>query len=243
MCWSASVTAGVMAFGAVATVVALQRRYPPAVPLALGYFTAMEALQFAGYVVLGNCGNPSNQVVTLLSFLHIAFQPFVINAFAMELIATDDKARARPWVYAACAVSAVVMLLQVYPFDWAGSCRPGLPLCGAALCTVPGDWHIAWNIPYNGLLVPLEALIGTHFGFPTYILAVFVVPLLYGAWRFTLFHALAGPILASLLTRNPNEMPAIWCLFSIGLILVSLSPWLRAGVSRPGGWGRVAADA
>ena len=64
-------------------------------------------------------------------------------------------------------------------------------------------------------------------GFPTYWLAVFLLPLIYGAWRFVIFHALAGPILASLLTSNPNETPAIWCLFSIGIILIGLSPLIR----------------
>jgi hypothetical protein len=233
----------VLALGTVATVVTLKRGDPPAVPLALGYFTGMEALQLAGYAVLDACGNPLNQVVTLLSFLHIAFQPLIINAFAMELVPAADKVRARPWVYGLCALSAVAMLLQVYPFGWAGSCRPGAPLCGAGLCTVAGDWHIAWDIPYNGLLVPFEALTGTWLGFPTYMLAVFVLPLAYGAWRFALFHAMAGPVAASLLTSNSNEMPAIWCLFSVGIVLFSLSPWLRARVSRPGGWGRAAAAA
>ena len=66
--------------------------------------------------------------------------------------------------------------------------------------------------------------------FPAYLLAVFVLPLAYGAWRFVLFHALAGPILAGTLTDNPLEMPAIWCLFSIGIILIALSPGIRYGL-------------
>lgn len=240
MCFSVSVTVGTVLLGTVATAVALGRGHPPAVPLVLGYFTLMEALQLVGYAVLDDCSSPANQVVTFLSFLHIVAQPFVINAFALELVPAAAKLRARPWVYAACAVSATVMLLQAHPFDWAGGCRPGTPLCGVALCTVAGHWHLAWLVPYNGLLVPLEALIGVHFGFPTYVLAVFVLPVLYGAWRFTLFHLLAGPVLAALLTTDPNELPAIWCLFSVGIVLFALSPWVRARVSRPGGWGRAA---
>jgi hypothetical protein len=106
------------------------------------------------------------------------------------------------------------------------------------LCTVAGHWHIAWHVPYNGLLVPVEALLGTWFGLPTYVAAFFLLPLAYGAWRFVVFHFLTGPILVSLLTRDPNEMPAIWCLFSVGLMVLSLSPRLRARVSRPGGWAR-----
>ncbi len=43
MCWSVSATIGVMAVGAVATVVTVRRRDPPVVPLALGSFTLMEA--------------------------------------------------------------------------------------------------------------------------------------------------------------------------------------------------------
>ena len=64
-------------------------------------------------------------------------------------------------------------------------------------------------------------------GFPTYLLVAFLLPLAYGAWRLVVFHALAGPILASALTDNPNEMPAIWCLFSIGILLIGLSPMIR----------------
>jgi len=119
------------------------------------------------------------------------------------------------------------MLMQLYPFAWAGECAPGSNLCADRLCTVSGDWHLAWDLPYNGLMVPLEQAIGTTLGFPSYILAAFALPLLYGAWRFSLFHLLVGPVAAGLLTAKPNEVPAIWCLFSIAIILIALSPAIR----------------
>ncbi|MCL5775936.1 DUF5765 domain-containing protein [Limibaculum sp. FT325] len=227
MCWSEAASLGMVGLGTVATGVTVMRREPPAIPFALGYFTLMEALQFAGYQVVDECGTAANQAITLLSFLHIVFQPFVINAFMMELVPAPVKARMRRAVFAVCAASAAVMLAQLAPFDWAGACAPGALLCAERLCLVSGEWHIAWDIPYNGLLVPLETALGTSPGFPSYMLAVFVMPLLYGAWRFVLFHLLAGPLLARLLTDNPNEMPAIWCLFSIGLVLAGLSPAIR----------------
>jgi hypothetical protein len=62
-------------------------------------------------------------------------------------------------------------------------------------------------------------------------LSVFVLPLIYGAWRFAVFHLIVGPILAYNLTNNPNEYPAIWCLFSIGIVLVALSPMVRRQVA------------
>jgi hypothetical protein len=213
--------------GAAATGVALARGEPRAIWLTIGYFTIMETLQAAGYVVVDQCGSRSNQTITLLSFLHIVFQPFFINAFAMELVPGPVRVRLRRSVYSCCAVCSAIMLAQLYPFDWAGSCRVGDALCGARLCLTSGNWHIAWQIPYNGLLHPLEDAIGLHSGFPTYMIAVFVVPLAYGAWRFVVFHALVGPILASLLTASPNEAPAVWCLFSIGILLIGLSPLVR----------------
>jgi hypothetical protein len=41
------------------------------------------------------------------------------------------------------------------------------------------------------------------------------------------FHALIGPLLAAQLTPNPNEIPAIWCLFSIGIAMIAVFPPVR----------------
>jgi hypothetical protein len=231
MCWSMAVSAAMVGVGGVATAVTLHRRDTPAVPLTLAYFTLMEGLQVAGYTVIDQCGTPANQTVTLLSILHIVFQPLIINAFAMALVARPVGLAMRTLVFGLAAASSVLMLLQLYPFDWAGPCLPGSQLCAERLCTVSGDWHLAWDVPYNGLItgLPLPEAVAA-LGFPSYMLAAFALPLLYGAWRFVLFHAVAGPILAGLLTDNPNEVPAIWCLFSIAIILVALSPLVRRGL-------------
>ena len=236
MCWSATASITMIGIGAVATGVTAARGEPRAIWLALGYFTIMEALQAVGYAVVDQCGTTSNEAITLLSYFHIVFQPFFINAFAMELVPGPVKARLRRAVYLCCAASSAMMLAQLYPFEWAGTCRLGESLCGAELCLVSGEWHIAWNIPYNGLLHPLADVLGFHSGFPTYMLVAFVVPLAYGAWRFVIFHALAGPILASFLTANPNEVPAVWCLFSIGIILMGLSPLIREQFKTTAWW-------
>ena len=223
--------------GIVATGITISRRMPIAIPATLGYFSVMELLQASGYMVLDECGTPSNEIITLLSVLHIVFQPFFINAFAIELMRHRVTSRFRVVVYIACAISATIMLLQLYPFSWAGNCQVGASMCGSVLCTVSGEWHIAWSIPYNGLMLPLENAVGTYLAFPTYFLVVFLLPLTYGAWRFVVYHALAGPILASLLTSNPSEVPAVWCLFSIGLIIIALSPMARRIIAGTGGPG------
>ncbi|WP_390913767.1 DUF5765 domain-containing protein [Pseudosulfitobacter sp. SM2401] len=238
MCWSVEASVGMVAVGTIASAVTYRRGDPPAIWLTLGFFAIMEALQVAGYGVVDQCGTASNTSVTVLSYLHIAVQPFFINALAMELVPGVVKRRVRVWVFAACAVSSLVMLAQISPASQLGACQPGSPLCADRWCTVSGDWHIAWDVPYNGLLVRVERIFGIYSGFPTYMIAAFILPLIYGAWRFVIVHAVAGPILAASLTTNPNEMPAIWCLFSIAILLISLSPVVRKTVSTTHWWGR-----
>jgi len=237
MCWSIEATTAMVVVGAAATGVLYQQRQPAAIWLTLAYFTTMEVLQLSGYMVLDQCGTGANRSVTVLSYLHIAFQPLFINAFAMELVPDPVKRRVRRGVFALSAASAAVMLAQILPIAPLGQCTPGVPLCGESYCTVSGSWHIAWDIPYNGLFVPFETAIGIQSGFPTYMATVFILPLLYGAWRFVALHVVTGPVLAWSLTSNPNEMPAVWCLFSVAILCVSLSPLVRRSVSARTWWG------
>jgi hypothetical protein len=150
----------------------------------------------------------------------------------MELLPSPVKARLRRWVYGLCAISSAVMLAQLLPFGWAGACRIGDTLCGAELCLVSGQWHIGWDVPYNGLMNGvgdvIEAATGLRPDFPTYTLTVFALPLIYGVWRFVLFHALAGPTLAYALTSDPNEAPAVWCLFSIGILVIGSNQLIQS---------------
>lgn len=236
MCWSIAASVGMVVGGIAATVLSSSRKQPKAITFTLGYFTAMEALQASGYLVIDDCGGSANRTITLLSFLHIVFQPFFINAFAMELVPQGVRTRVCITVYVVCAVSAAVMLLQLAPLEGVGSCRPGDILCGLRLCLVSGEWHIAWQIPYNGLLAPFDESLGTNFAFPTYVLTVFLLPFLYGAWRFCIMHLVLGPLLANVLTNNPNEWPAVWCLFSIVILIIGLSPWMRARFTTSTWW-------
>jgi hypothetical protein len=224
MCWSLTASLTMMAAGSATTIYVLRTGGPTAIWATVGYFTIIEGLQAGGYLVADACGTTTNQLITVLSFLHIVFQPFFINALAMQLIPDPVSKRIRVVVYVLCATSAAFMLAQVYPFEWAGTCRIGQALCGSKLCLRSGEWHIAWDIPYNGLARPFDDVTGANWGFPTYMLTALVLPLFYGSWRFAIFNLFAGPVLANMLTSNVNESPAIWCLFSIGIILIAISP-------------------
>lgn len=231
MCWSLPVSLGMTALGGGASILARRRGLPRAVWVALGYFALMETFQAAGYLVINACGTPANQAITLLSFLHIAFQPAFINAISLELIPAEVSRRLRFGVYVVCALCSAFMIAQLLPLEWAGECRIPETMCARTLCTRSGDWHIAWDIPYNGLGTWLEDLIGSNWGMPSYMLSVFLMPFLYGSWRFTIFHLLLGPVFANALTTNNNDVPAIWCLFSVGIVSFAFFPpmvdWFR----------------
>ncbi|PPD41889.1 MAG: hypothetical protein CTY15_12975 [Methylocystis sp.] len=231
MCWSLPVSIGTTALGLGASVVARRRGMPKAIWISLAYFALMEALQAAGYLVINACGTSANQVITILSFLHIAFQPAFVNAISLTLIPDEVARRIRFGVYIVCGLSTAFMIAQLLPLEWAGACRIPETMCAKELCTRSGDWHIAWDIPYNGLGTAIENLIGADWGMPSYMLSTFLMPFLYGSWRFTLFHLLLGPVFANQLTTNNNDVPAIWCLFSVGIVAFAFFPpmveWFR----------------
>lgn len=228
MCWSEGASLAMVGIGAAATFVAARRGMPAAVPVTIGYFTLMEGLQVVGYLAIDDCSLTTNKAIALLSYVHIAFQPIFINLFAMAIIPMVVPERTRRTVLALAGLATALILLRLVPLDWAGQCHAGATLCGTGLCVYTGTWHQAWSLPLNDMWGALGGDL-LRFGapFPAYMLAVFVMPVFYGAWRFALYHALCGPILARMLTDNPNEMPAIWCLFSIALALVALVPQFR----------------
>ena len=231
MCWSgeASAVLATVGFGTAAVLANKGESKQLWVPLT--YFACMELLQAATYIYINLCDAPPNQILTLFGYVHIAFQPFFVNMVAMYFIPEPVRQKISTFVYSVCAAGAVAMLVKMYPFDWAGKCMIGLEaFCGSQACSVSGDWHIAWQLPLNGLKIDLSAhLPGVIYGLHgiTYILVAFVMPVIYGSWRFVAFHILMGPILSMLTTRDPNEYAAVWCLFSIALCLSVIKSPIR----------------
>jgi len=229
MCWSGEASLTLAAVGLGATVYAAHKKESPLLWMTLGYFSLMELLQGFTYSVIDECGLPSNQIATLFGYLHIAFQPFFINALAMYFVPEHVRKKISIPVYSLCFVSAIIMLIQLYPFDWAGTCAIGRPLCGEILCSVRGSWHIAWLVPANGIgnwLFYDDILFFTS-GYFSYVIAGFILPFLYGSWRVTVYHYFMGPFLAGLTTSNANEHPAVWCLLSIGFLLIVVKTPVR----------------
>lgn len=228
MCWNLEASATVAAIGLGSTAYAIYRREPLPLTAALAYFSTMELLQAFTYTVVDQCGTPMNEVYSFLGYLHIAFQPFFITAVSLYFISAEARRRAAVPTYVACAFSALIMLMMIYPFSWAGQCTPSSPMCGATFCSYYGSVHIAWDFPINGLMDEVAKYHLAPFGMWTaYIIPAFVLPILYGSWKFTLYHLLMGPIPARLITGSADEMGAFWCLLSIMFLLIVIKTPVR----------------
>lgn len=238
MCWSAEASTAMAAAGFGLAIYTARKGEPVAFWGVLGFFSLMEVIQAASYPVLGQCQNPANQWLTRLAYLHISLHPFAFNALAMQMIPADIRARIRLPVYALCAAATAYTLAQLIPFAEAGQCATHRAMCGTGFCTLPGVWHLAWEMPVNGWgngmmfsEIPLFRLFPN--GYIGYGLGVTFLPLLYGAWRITAFQFAMGPVLSSFLTPNINEQPAIWCLMSVGIAaIIIFTPLRRALTTR-----------
>ena len=218
MCWSGEASAVLATSGLATTAYLAVKGEKKELYLALGYFSLMELLQAITYTVINECENPLNQIYTLLGYLHIVFQPFFVNMVSQHFIPQDVAKKIGPFVYTLCFISSILMLVKLYPFTWAGSCSVATePMCGTTLCSLAGNWHMAWDLPLNDM--PMTIVI--------YCLACFLLPLIYGSWRVTIGHVFSGPAIAILLNTQKNEWPAVWCLLSIGLILMVIKTPLR----------------
>lgn len=230
MCWSGQASAALAAGGFAGSIYFYRKGESAALCVPLAYFAGMEALQAFTYTVINQCSNPDNQIATLLGYLHIAFQPFFINAVSMYFIPDAVRKKIQYFVYALCFVAAWFWIMRLYPFDWAIPCyyvkysipflktvHPSIPFCGPEICSTSGVWHIAWQIPARFTMLFDNS----------YVFVAFLLPILYGSWRMTLYHLITGPILAALTTNNANEWAAVWCLYSIGLLGLLIKSPLR----------------
>jgi hypothetical protein len=222
MCWSGEASAAIAIAGLSSAYFLKRKGEPKEIYLPTAYFVLMEGLQAVTYTVVGECGNPSNVLLTRLAILHISFQPFFVNMLGMEFVDEKVKKRIQTPIYLMCGVVAALCLGRLLPlYDTFGRCELGTAMCShTQTCAYRGEWHIGWDILLNGLNAQWR----------WYVLAAFVVPVLYGSWKWSLYHYLVGPLLASLTTTDVNERPAVWCLFSTCIIALLVNTRAREWV-------------
>lgn len=213
MCWNAPVSLAIGAAGIATAGVAHARGESKMITAPLVFFSLMELLQYASYWYIGACTLQANTLLTQISYVHIAFQPIFMN-MVMMYSAPPISIRIRTIVFALCGVSTIAMLIKIVPTGAQHLCAAGETLCGPMWCSVQGNWHLAWSVPQYSFPLP-----GDTFAF-YYFPAVFLLPFLYRAGWTSIAVFMSGPPLAYVLTSgNALEWPAVWCLYSIPIII------------------------
>lgn len=197
--------------------------------LMVGYFAIMEFFQVFGYLTLFQTGF-LNQLSAYLIYIHISIQPFFILLFPLSMI---PKKRRTYWLKIVALFSAVTSVFLLARLI----ITPHLTECFKHYCTpmsstkdltnlhslthltigcsnqqfltYQGSWHIAWQWVLNAC---------ASFSF-LYTITVFILPIFFGAYRTLIYYTLCGPILSLFLTHNPDEWSAIWCLFSVAVMI------------------------
>lgn len=222
MCWNFTASIVFTTVGLLASLFLIRKKDDPMLWIPLIYFSLMELLQVITYLYLNQCDLPMNQMLTYIGYLHIAFQPFFMNMIWLHFIPIKVKKKIQWYVYTVAFVATILMLIKVYPFAFAETCRAGTDfLCGQSLCSVSGKWHMAWMLPLNNL---------GNFGTFAYLFAALGLPFIYGSWKVNLYQILLGPGIVALVSQDLNESPAVWCLFSIAIFMLAFIPKLRASL-------------
>lgn len=221
MCWSAPVSLAFGVSGVAVAAYAHHKKEPKELTVPLAYFASMELLQFVTYFYIDNCALPVNQWLTVLSYLHIAFQPAVFSMWMMYASKSKLTKLMKRVVYGISALVSAILLIKMIPIRPDSICEVGQTLCGPAWCSLTGNWHLAWSVPYYNFPIPGDGII-------YYFIAAFGLPLLYGAWRSSAWGVFAIVLPVYLISGgNPQEWPAVWCLVSVAMMFAIILPAMR----------------
>eukprot|EP00775_Hariotina_reticulata_P012065 gene12064-12206_t len=221
------------------------------------YFTAMEVLQFLQYQVTDRCDSKWNQLLTLLAYIHVAFQPLVWNEFVFGLpqpafckrIISTAVDPVMHWVVRRLSLAASLLLvlkatpafLQLFglnssallqhlpvaqlssylqPIETGCIQHPEM-ICGPRLCSMQGKFHVGWSVPSlpHSYYIPSAFLHGFFFFVPALVLG--------GPSQRALATAafVTGPLLTEVILGGDEEArryewASIWCMFSLGQVLL-----------------------
>jgi len=183
----------------------------------MGFFAFMESLQAFQYSVVDQCDNPINQVLTLIGFIHLAFQPFFVNLYLGAFMTPAQKKHV-PLILSLSFFGGIMMMNRLWLTEGDHMCTIGIqPMCGQKMCTFRGNVHLAWQMPMQhadqDYFTPGWTLHFVLFYLPSYAL---------GMYGHTIFLLISGPFLGRVLTSHQDEIPAIWCFFSIIQVLFPL---------------------
>ena len=246
MCFSGEMSAvfGLICFGLGAIVWAGGR--PKRLAVSMAYFGLMELLQTVQYMFVAKpedgyemCKSPTNQFLTFLGTVHIAFQPFFANMAICSVDRLwDIKIRYQNDIILRLSLLFAVWGLSRYwlavywpdnpnlaarpskdcpNYEWLregydagiGWETPNLPGHSCTFISNTTTRHIAWAVPGYQATYFMPG-VSLHF-FLMFAPALVVLRHI----PLGVIFMLSGPILAAYITPSMSEQASIWCFFSV----------------------------
>ena len=203
----------------------------------IAYFSIMEIFQSIQYYSISHNLHKLNVFVTMLSYIHICFQPLFFNMFQAGYKNDSDKTYIQI-VYPLCILGGLGMLLRLKHFsslyDHLYEYFLNMHTIDTCSCTNYVDYfesnrtlafigaenHVGWEI---NLFKPIYLTYGLNLhGFLTFYLPIAVEK------RITLPTLIyfVGMIFSSFLSNNLHVQPAIWCLIHIPISILGIRFYL-----------------
>jgi len=255
MCFTQEMSFAFATMGALVAVWAWSQTRNVSLVAGVVYFVLMETLQGFQYFYIADsledtrCKDPTNQALTFVGLVHIAFQPYFANLMASAFMRNPQKVFAYKVVKRMCLIQAAFMILRFVPGMAPGykGMTPGamadIPaaqleklkttadwLDGPLLCTYHGERHLAWSLP---AAEPTYFLPSNGLHFFMMFVPFFVVDTANIIPGLVLF--LFGPVLAYSLTANLHEQASIWCFASMAQV-TCLVIIFRFNMGKAGRW-------
>jgi hypothetical protein len=220
VCFSPEMSGVVAVTGTIGTGVLIKKKVPKMQTFTFFYFAfLMEALQFFQYLFINLCDNIFNIRATDIAYVHLTFQPIVVNAFCLSLL-DETKRKKFSWVWIPAVITTASWLLGFSNFF--DACEQNNWCSGGTSCSISGMYHIAWKFSVNILhsirffnLIPLIGI--------AWLFCFFVLPALMRVWIWVIPNLifLTGSMLLVGFLKS-GEWTAVWCFSSIFIIAIIL---------------------
>ena len=181
------------------------------------YFAFMEFLQYCGYLSIEYQNKYINKLLSILIYIHIGFQPFIINVWFSNFIPLANLIFI-PLILKICFVSGIFWISRLF-FWWK---KTGLlcdvnnePGCGINTELLNGKIHLYQTVKLRATNY-LTPSIFMHF-------FLFFIPILFlNVNMFIYFILLLSGIIGWSLSKNKHEAASIWCIIALPVFLLSL---------------------
>lgn len=240
MCFSGEMSAAFSAAGLLACVFVWFKTKNATMTSAIFFFCLMEILQVTQQWIIApsiddiQCKNRTNQILTILGYVHIQFQPYFTNKYFSAFRPYLGKSKpgedvAWKLVDRLCLFSCFLQMLRLFlspgfnkedltqdQVTWLSLSQDWLE--GPQMCTYKGAYHLAWSIPLSQPTYFIPGM-GLH-------CFLMFVPVLciggFGELDSFLWLFVGGPVLSHFITDNRHENASIWCFFSIIQVIVGV---------------------